>query len=126
MRCWSDMSSARVSVLPPGTIFATDYRVIQPLSEGGMGAVYVAEQLSTGKQRALKLMLPQLVADPKLRARFEQEARIGSKLESEHVIEVVAAGVDHDTGMPWLAMELLRGEDLATYMQHHGALQPRA
>ena len=49
--------------LQPGTIFARDFRVVRPLSEGGMGAVYVVEQLSTGKERALKIMLPQLVAD---------------------------------------------------------------
>ncbi len=118
--------SARVSSLQPGTVFAGDYRVIQLMSEGGMGAVYVAEQISTGKQRALKLMLPQLVADPRLRTRFEQEARIGSKIDSEHVVEVVAAGVDHVTGAPWLAMELLRGEELLTYVKRHGPCNPRA
>ena len=117
---------SRVSSLQPGTVFAGDYRVMHLLSEGGMGAVYVAEQLSTGKQRALKLMLPQLVADPRLRTRFEQEARIGSKIDSEHVIEVVAAGIDHVTGAPWLAMELLRGEDLTAYMHRHGPQSPRA
>ena len=52
--------------LQPGSIYAQDFRVVKPLSEGGMGAVYVAEQLSTGKQRALKLMHPQLVADARL------------------------------------------------------------
>ncbi len=119
-------TAPRISSLAPGTVFAGDYRVIQPLSEGGMGAVYVAEQISTGKQRALKLMLPQLVADPKLRARFEQEARIGSKIDSEHVVEVVAAGIDPQSGVPWLAMELLRGEDLATYMHNHGPMSARA
>jgi len=118
--------SSRVSTLQPGTVFAGDYRVLHLLSEGGMGAVYVAEQLSTGKQRALKLMLPQLVADPRLRTRFEQEARIGSKIDSEHVIEVVAAGIDHVTGAPWLAMELLRGEDLTAYMHRNGPQSPRA
>jgi eukaryotic-like serine/threonine-protein kinase len=96
--------------------------VVKPLSEGGMGAVYVVEQRSTGRQRALKLMLPQLVADPKLRARFEQEARIGSRIESEHIVEVVGAGVEEPTGAPWLAMELLRGEDLASLVRRLGAL----
>jgi serine/threonine protein kinase len=52
--------------LQPSTVFAGDFRVLKPLSQGGMGAVYVVEQISTGKQRALKLMLPQLVTDPSL------------------------------------------------------------
>jgi len=57
-----------------------------------MGAIYVVEQISTGKQRALKLMLPQLVADAALRRRFEQEARVGALIESEHVVDVVEPG----------------------------------
>jgi protein-disulfide isomerase/serine/threonine protein kinase len=108
--------------LTPGVVFAGDFRIVRPLSEGGMGAVYVAEQISTGKQRALKLMLPQLVADPKLRQRFEQEARVGARIESEHVVEVVGAGVDLATGAPWLAMELLRGENLSSRVARGGPL----
>jgi eukaryotic-like serine/threonine-protein kinase len=87
-----------------------------------MGAVYVVEQVSTGKQRALKLMLPQLVADAALRKRFEQEARVGALIESEHVVEVVGAGVDAATNTPWLAMELLVGEDLSELVARQGAL----
>jgi serine/threonine protein kinase len=87
-----------------------------------MGAIYVVEQVSTGKQRALKLMLPQLVADAALRRRFEQEARVGALIESEHVVEVVGAGVDAATSMPWLAMELLVGDDLSELVARQGAL----
>jgi tRNA A-37 threonylcarbamoyl transferase component Bud32 len=101
--------------LAPGTLFAGDFRIVSTLSQGGMGAVYVAEQLSTGKRRALKLMLPELVRDPKLRARFEQEARVGSRIDSEHVVEVVGAGVDAASGTPYLAMELLEGQDLGAW-----------
>ncbi|APR85657.1 Putative serine/threonine-protein kinase pknH [Minicystis rosea] len=106
------------------TIFARDYKVIRPLNEGGMGAVYVVEQLSTGSQRALKLMLPQFVQDPRSRQRFEQEARVGARIESEHVVQVLAAGVDDATGYPYIVMELLKGEDLATALRRRGALSP--
>lgn len=98
--------------LAPGTLFAGDYRILRPLSQGGMGAVFVAEQLSTRAERALKLMHPQLVRDPVLRGRFEQEAKIASQIPSDHVVQVIAAGVDDASGMPWLAMELLDGTDL--------------
>src|SRR5262245_9524940 len=100
------------TLLSTGTVFAGDYRIASELNQGGMGAVYVAEQISTGKARALKLMHPQLVSDPELRKRFEQEARIGSRIASEHVVEVNAAGIDAATGLPYLIMELLSGEDL--------------
>ncbi|HEY3821629.1 MAG TPA: ImcF-related family protein [Polyangiaceae bacterium] len=108
--------------LTPGDVFAADFRILRPLSEGGMGAVYVVEQVSTGKQRALKLMHPQLVSDPKLLQRFEQEARVGARIESDHVVEVVAAGVDAATGTPWLAMELLGGTDLAKRVRERGSM----
>ncbi len=108
--------------LGPGTVFAQDFRVVRPLSQGGMGAVYVVEQMSTGNQRALKLMHPQLVADTNLRQRFIQEAKIGALIKSDHVVQVVAAGVDVATETPWLAMELLEGSDLARVLEQRGVL----
>jgi tRNA A-37 threonylcarbamoyl transferase component Bud32 len=89
-----------------------------------MGAVYVAEQQSTGKPRALKLMHADLLKDAGQRARFEQEARVGALLASDHVVQVIAAGVDEATRMPWMAMELLEGEDLAACVRRRGALAP--
>jgi serine/threonine-protein kinase len=106
--------------LTPGNVFAGQYRVIRPLAAGGMGAVYVVEQLSTGKQRALKLMLPLAIADGE--RRFAQEARTSSLIPSEHVVDVIDAGVDDDTGVPWLAMELLSGESLEHYLERRGYL----
>jgi serine/threonine protein kinase len=110
------------SLLAIGSIFAGDYRVLRPLSQGGMGAVYVVEQLSTGMRRALKLMRPELVSDPVLRERFAREARVGASIASEHVVAVLAAGVDGDTGMPWLVMELLDGQDLATLIDREAPM----
>lgn len=107
-----------------GMLFGGEFRLVRPLSAGGMGAVYIAEQASTGKLRALKLMHPQLVADNRLRERFEQEARIGAMISSDHVVQVIGAGVDQPTGVPWLAMELLEGEDLAARLQSPAPLSP--
>jgi serine/threonine protein kinase len=108
--------------LRPGAIFAGDFRVIRPLSEGGMGAVYVVEQMSTGAQRALKLMRRELVADAALRDRFLQEARVGSRIASDHVVQVIAAGVEPAHKTPWLVMELLQGEELADRVRRAGPL----
>ena len=109
-------------ILKPGAIFARDFRVVRPLAQGGMGAVYVVEQLATGHQRALKVMHPQVVDDEKSRERFAQEARVGAQIRSAHVVEVTAAGVDDETGTPWLAMELLEGEDLRAMMKRRGPI----
>lgn len=108
--------------LEPGKTFGNDFRIIEPLKHGGMGSVYIVEQAQTGARRALKLMHPQLVQDPKFRRRFEQEARIGAQIKSEHVVQVIAAGVDGDTGSAWLVMELLEGEDLDTCLRRRGQL----
>jgi eukaryotic-like serine/threonine-protein kinase len=113
-----------METLEPGAIFADDYRVVRPLASGGMGAVYVVDQLSTGKSRALKLMRPELAGDEELRRRFQQEARIGGKIESEHIVEIHSAGVDDKSGVPFIVMELLVGEDLATRVERTGPLAP--
>jgi formylglycine-generating enzyme required for sulfatase activity/tRNA A-37 threonylcarbamoyl transferase component Bud32 len=94
-------------------VFGRDFRIVKALRAGGMGAVYVADQLSTGKQRALKVMAPELAMDPSIRERFVLEARAAAQIESDHVVEVVTAGVDEETGAPFLVMELLKGEELA-------------
>jgi serine/threonine protein kinase/predicted DsbA family dithiol-disulfide isomerase len=108
--------------VPIGTTVATDYRIERELARGGMGVVYVATQLSTGRQRALKLMHPTLVQNERMRRRFEQEARVGSRIDSEHVVQVIAAGVEPKSGMPWIAMELLEGEDLQRLVDRRGPL----
>jgi serine/threonine protein kinase len=111
-----------VTSLPAGALFADDFEILRPLSAGGMGTLYVARQKSTGKERALKLMLLQLAQNTELRRRFEQEARIASLIRSDHVVEVVGAGVDEASGVPWLAMELLEGTDLAAAIARRGPM----
>jgi TPR repeat protein/tRNA A-37 threonylcarbamoyl transferase component Bud32 len=118
------MSAGAQISLAPGSLFAGDFVIVRPLSEGGMGAVYVVQQRSTGRARALKLMHGQLVQDPRLRQRFEQEAQVGSRIQSEHVVEVLGSGVDDASGMPWLLMELLDGEDLSQVLARRGYLPP--
>jgi hypothetical protein len=110
--------------LSAGQLFAKDFRVVRPLSSGGMGSVYVVQQTSTGAERALKLMHRELVQDPKQRARFEQEAKIGASIRSDHVVKVIVAGVDDETGLPYLVMELLEGCELEAHLEARGPLPP--
>ncbi|MBX3268697.1 MAG: protein kinase [Sandaracinaceae bacterium] len=110
--------------LAPGSTFAGEYTITRLLAEGGMGEVYVARQASTGRERALKVMHPWLADDPTSRERFEREARVGARIASDHVVDVIAAGVEAQSGRPWLAMELVRGETLQAYVAARGALPP--
>jgi hypothetical protein len=114
--------TASASQLTPGTVFAQDFQIERALRAGGMGAVYIAMQLSTQTRRAIKLMLPSYAESDSARRRFEQEARIGARIPSEHVVQVIAAGFDDQTQSPWLAMELLEGEELADRIQRAGPL----
>ena len=77
-----------------------------------MGTVYRATQLSTGKPRALKVMQAAFAQHAGHVERFASEARVGARIQSEHVVDVVAAGVDQTSQRPWLAMELLEGRSL--------------
>jgi serine/threonine protein kinase len=115
------VGTVEVADLTPGADFAGEYILERPLSRGGMGAVYLATQKSTGRKRALKLMHPSLAGDASARERFEREAKVGALIASEHVVEVVGAGVDPRSNTPWLAMELLEGQDLGHRLLH-GAL----
>ena len=106
-----------MSELEPGSIFGRDFRIVKALRAGGMGAVYVAFQISTGKERALKVMAPELASDPATRERFVLEAQAAGRIESDHVVEIVTAGVDEASGAPYIVMELLKGEELGDYIE---------
>jgi len=106
-----------VSALQPGTLFAGRYHVTRLLAEGGMGAVYEVVHVETGRRRALKTLHPHIVRDPGVRARFQQEARVGALIDSESVVDVFDAGIEPATGTPFLVMEMLRGGDLAARLE---------
>ncbi|MEO5726950.1 MAG: serine/threonine-protein kinase [Byssovorax sp.] len=108
--------------LVAGQVFHGRYAIVRRLNAGGMGAVYECIHLKTRKRRALKVMLPEIVASASMRERFELEARVTADIESEHIVETFDAGVDEETGYPFLVMELLRGEELSTLLDRRGAL----
>ena len=108
--------------LVEGDVVGGDFEIVRLLGEGGMGSVYEVRQRSTSALRALKTMLPELARDEGFRNRFAQEAQIISKVESEHVVQVLSAGIDTNHGVPWIAMEMLKGEDLATRLRRTAPL----
>ncbi len=105
-------------------LFAGRYRVVRCIAAGGMGAVYEVLHVETDRRRALKVMLPMLVASADLRERFQREARVTAKVNSEFIVDVFDAGVDQETAMPFLVMELLQGEELGELVKRVGSLPP--
>lgn len=116
------VQSAGTSELSAGSVFAGRYRVERRIAAGGMGAVYEVVHLETNRRRALKVMHAEYVSSDELRSRFRQEAQVAAEIESEHIVDVFDAGVDEATGMPFLVMELLRGQDLGKVLKQVGAL----
>jgi eukaryotic-like serine/threonine-protein kinase len=109
-------------LLAPGETLMGRYEIVRCIRAGGMGAVYEVVDRETRRRRAMKTMLPSMVSDPDLRARFRLEATVAAEIESEHIVEVFDAGVDTQTSLPFLVMELLRGENLAELVARRGRL----
>src|SRR5262249_39577527 len=94
------------------------YRVLRLLGEGGMGAVYEAEQDNPRRRVALKVIRPGLLAPPLLK-RFGKEAQILGRLHHPGIAAVYEAGLA-EGGRPFFAMELIDGSPLDAYARQHG------
>ncbi|MBI4511043.1 MAG: serine/threonine protein kinase [Deltaproteobacteria bacterium] len=99
-----------------GQAFGGRYRIQHLLGKGGMGRVYQAVQLGTEQLVALKTLPAEHVSDRVRFLRFCQEARLACSLSSPHVVRVFEFGLDDDTQLPFLVMELLRGKTLRQWL----------
>lgn len=87
------------------------YQIVAPLGAGGMGEVYRARDTRLDRTVAIKTLLPDLLADPALRARFEREARAVSSLDHPNICVVHDVGREGD--IEYLVMQYVEGETLA-------------
>ena len=92
--------------LAPGTVVNGKYRIVKLLGRGGMGSVYLAEQILMRRLRALKFLSSELSQEPKFLERFLREARI--ELRHPNVVEVIDLEQAED-GSPYIAMEYVEG-----------------
>ena len=97
------------------------YRITAKLGEGGMGAVYRAEDEKLQRAVALKFLPAELAADAQARARMVKEARAASRLNDPSIATIYEVGEGGDT--PFIAMELVSGESLKQIL-FRGALLP--
>jgi WD40 repeat protein len=88
-----------------------DFRIGREIGRGGIGIVYEARQLSLGRLVALKVLPPSSRLDPRQRRRFENEAQAAAALEHPHIVPVFSYG--DECGVPYLAMRLIDGRNLA-------------
>jgi serine/threonine protein kinase len=107
-----------------GATVAGKYRIKRLLGQGGMGAVYKAENTAIGRTVALKVLHPHLADDETTLARFQREARAAASIGHRHVVDVLDLGVE-SSGAPFLVMEYVRGKSLSKVLRTEGPIDPR-
>jgi serine/threonine protein kinase len=103
----------------PGTIIAGKYKLLQKLGEGGMGAVWMADQLAPVKRRvAVKLIRSERGDSRSILARFEAERQAVALMDHPHIARLLDAGTT-GAGQPYFVMELVKGIPLNDFCDQH-------
>ena len=107
----------------PGEVVGGKWRVGALIGRGGMGAVYEGTNTAIGKKVALKFIDAEFANNVDITSRFQREAEAASLVESAHIVHIFDSGTT-DAGLPYIVMELLRGEDLRARINRLGRLSP--
>ncbi len=111
-----------VGSFAPGEVLAERYRIIALLGRGGMGEVYRADDLKLGQAVALKFLPQSMAEDESTLGRFRAEVRNARQVSHPNVCRVYDLG--EAAGRPFLSMEFVDGEDLASLLKRIGRLPP--
>jgi serine/threonine-protein kinase len=112
----------------PGKVIAGKYTLTKVAGKGGMATVWQAISRGVaGFERpvALKRIRPDLIRDREFVSMFVEEARVGSKIQHPHVVQIIDFGLDDD-GAYFLVMEWIDGLDLASYLRSYHAINRTA
>ena len=111
-------SEKRIRAAPPAQV--GNYRILRLLGSGGMGAVYEAEETSSGQHVAVKVIAPEFANSEIGVERFRQEGRLASLISHPRCVFVLAA--DEQDGLPYIVMELISGRTLQQTVAERGPL----
>jgi hypothetical protein len=109
--------------LAANVVIAERFRLNRQLGQGGMGSVWHATHLALDIPCAVKFIEGEIAQLPEAQSRFEREAKAAAQLRSPHVVQILDHGVW--LGTPYIAMELLDGEDFGKRLQRLGRMPPR-
>ena len=109
-------------VLAPGAVLSGRYRIVSLIGRGGMGEVYRADDLRLGLPVALKFLPARIAADPTRVEQLLGEVRVGRRITHPNVCRIHDVG--ELAGRPFLSMEYIDGEDLASLLRRVGRLAP--
>jgi hypothetical protein len=118
----SPAARGRGQSLEPGRILGGRYEITGFIGAGGMGAVYSARHVHTGRDLAVKVLLPEFADRDDLMARFRAEARAAGALDHPGIVEVI--DLDKDGLLNYIVMERLEGEELHARIQRDHPLAP--
>ncbi len=107
--------------LAPGIVI-DGFRVVRLLGQGGMGRVYLAEQISLKRMVALKVIRPDGLPGDSVRRRFQTEAEAVARVNHPGIVQVFAVG-EHN-GLPYMVLEFVPGRTLKQMLGLKGALEP--
>jgi serine/threonine protein kinase len=110
------------AVLNIGDVLGGRYQILQLLGEGGMGAVYKASDRELGRPVALKVIRPELAANPAILARFKQELLLAHQVTHRNAVRVYDLG--ESAGVKFITMEFIEGADLRSILLRHGKYSP--
>src|SRR5436190_7471164 len=94
------------------------YRIVEQLGKGGMGEVYLAEDLKLGRRVALKVLPRELASDDTWRQRFEREARAVAALNHPNIVTIHS--VEEVDGVAFFTLELVDGQTLGALIPSGG------
>lgn len=107
-----------------GTVIADRFRVLEPIAQGGMANVFLAEQEALGRQVALKVLgTHDRPLRPGFAERFAREAATAARLAHPNVVTIFDYGVLPEENLYFLAMEFVEGDTLARIVQRDGPLE---
>jgi serine/threonine protein kinase len=107
----------------PVSVLDGKYALLRVLGSGGTGTVYEAENLVVGKKIAIKVMNAEAFAEKDSQQRFVTEARAAARIAHANVVDIHDLGITRE-GVPYIVMELLRGETLENIIDTRGPLAP--
>jgi serine/threonine-protein kinase len=97
-----------------------DFRILRCLGQGGMGQVYLAEQISLRRKVAIKMLRDDVAAKPTALERFQAESKTVAQLNHPNIVQVYMVG-EHE-GRHYMALEYVEGVSLRDYLDRKGAL----
>lgn len=110
--------------LEPGQLIDGKYRIVKMIGEGGMGAVYMGENVRINRKVAIKVLHAAYTGNQEVMQRFEREAQAAGRIGNDHILEVLDLGQLAD-GDHFIIMEYLEGEPLSGRIKSRGRLMPR-